>query len=236
MFPLLLLAAAGAAIAAYGFSPTVHSYIDEHAKAVRDAFAHHSDADAKLASAQTAVDVHAAQVAAPAPTVGPAPSSPPPAAFDPVALARHAYESLKSALASNAASAAHMLQALTTAKTPEQKTTAVQGAAAVSGQQAKIAAALAKLGSGECDAHTYPGVTPAIKEAILAKLASAGMVITGDEPWDIDTNNHGVRLRAVWDPAAAVLTLIVVHKDAFVPCMLIWPEVDAAINGVIHAA
>jgi hypothetical protein len=220
VIPLLILAIAlSAGLATYEFSPKAHTWVDDHVRALRGAVAAHHDADTKLDAAQAAVDVHA--VATQGST---APGSD---------LLQHAWDSLKAAAQANAAAAVHSTTVLETAKTDQQKAVGAQSAAVVAARQKRIAAALATLGTGECDVHSYSGVTPAIRDAILAKLHSKNMIVTGDDPWDIDTKTHGVKLRAVWDPQTLVLKLIVVKSDFGVPCFMIWGELDPVLKGII---
>jgi len=229
MIPLLFIALVlGVGLTAYEFSPKAHTWADAHAQAIRDAIAAHHKADAKLDAAQAAVDVHAA-----AQTSAPGASSP----VNIVDLLQHAWDNLKAATQANAAAAAHTTTALETAKTDPQKAVATQSATAVDARQQRIATALAKLGAGQCDARSYAGVTAKIKDALLAKLHGEGMTVTGDDPWDVDTHQHDVKLRAVWDPAAQVLKLIVTAgADGIlgnIVCAAVWAKIDPIMMEIL---
>lgn len=244
--PLLLLAL-GAGIMVYALSPSAHAWTDAHVAAMRDAFASHQAADAKLDAARAALDVHAAtQAAPPAPPVSPAtpaPSAPAPS-FDPGAILMHAWESLKASAQANAAAASHTTTALETAKTDQQKKVAAQSAATVDARQQQIVAAFEHFGPGQCDVHSYAHVTAQIKDALLARLHSHGMTVTGgDNLWDIDTHvskfgvDLGVKLRAVWDPNAQVLKLIVTSGKGglagLVTCEKIWAEIEPVMKEIL---
>jgi len=120
------------------------------------------------------------------------------------------------------------------AKTEAERIAAAQSAAKVLAREEKIKAALAKLGVGECGVRSYARVTPQKKDALLAKLHGEGMTVTGDDPsWDIETHQAEVKLRAVWDPKAQVLKLIVVSSAAWAPCSAIWERIEPKLREVI---
>jgi outer membrane biosynthesis protein TonB len=119
------------------------------------------------------------------------------------------------------------------AKTEAERIAAAQSAAKVLEREKKIAAALARLGVGECGVRSYGRVTAQKKDALLAKLHGEGMVVTGDNPWDIDTHQADVKLRAVWDPKAQVLKLIVVSSAAWAPCSAIWERIEPKLREVL---
>jgi F0F1-type ATP synthase membrane subunit b/b' len=191
------------ALAAYTFSPKMHARIDEHIQAIRDALAAHQEADAKLATAANAPDPATAE------------------------------QNLTEAHAHNQEAAKNTATAASTAKTPEQKATAASSADIVTARAAKIADALASLGVGECGLRSYPNVFPHTLGALMAKLHTAGMTVTGDNPWDVDTGTGGVKLRAVWDPKTQALKLIVTSKSWAAPCQLIWSKIDPMLKEVM---
>ena len=119
------------------------------------------------------------------------------------------------------------------AKTDAQHSAAAQSAQAVAARESQIKASLASLGVGECGVRAFSGVTPQKKDALLAKLHGAGMVVTGDNPWDVDTHTADVKLRAVWDPGAQVLKLIVTSSAVWAPCSAIWAQVDPTVKEVV---
>lgn len=97
----------------------------------------------------------------------------------------------------------------------------------------RIEEALASFGVGQCGVRSYAGVTLQIRDTILEKLHAEGMVVTGNDPWDIDTQLAGVKLRAVWDPATQLLKLIVMTSSFLAPCTVIWERIDRALRGII---
>jgi hypothetical protein len=119
------------------------------------------------------------------------------------------------------------------AQTSAERGAVVASAARVLEREKRIAEALANLGVGQCGLRSYSHVTPQMRDAILDKLHAEGMTVTGEDPWDIDTQVAGVKLRAVWDPGTEVLRLIVTASSFLAPCDVIWGRIETALRGVI---
>jgi hypothetical protein len=85
---------------------------------------------------------------------------------------------------------------------------------------------------GKCGAKTYNGFTQDKINATLNALRANGAVVTGQNPWDVDTNNHGVKLQGTWDAAAGTLTVIVTDKAFYVPCSSIWSRLDELLQHI----
>jgi len=141
------------------------------------------------------------------------------------------------AVAANQVAAQNTVAAAQSAQTPEDRTAAAASAVKVTDRAQQIAAALASLGVGQCGVHTYPRVTVAVKDKLLAKLHAEGMEVTGDNPWNIETHQYSVRLRALWDPKTETLRLIVTAGQGglfgLVTCDQIWGKIDPIVKGVI---
>lgn len=145
----------------------------------------------------------------------------------------HAVEAIEA----NQNAAKNTADAAKNAQTEAQRHEAAESAMKVLEREKKIAAALASLGVGQCNVRTYPRVTERVKDTLLAKLRAEGMVVVGDNPWNIDTHQYDVKLRAVWDPKAQVVKLIVTAgKGGYfgtVTCAEIWKKIDPIMKGVI---
>ena len=263
---MLLALGLGTALAVYEFSPRVRASANDYANALRAAHAAHVAADAHLYNAGVAASVaatHAQTIAAvppptPAPTavapttVAPTTVAPTPAApmaltpeqtaAAPVAAAAQAainaaLDHAVAAVAANQVAAQNTVAAAQSAQTPEDRTAAAASAVKVTDRAQQIAAALASLGVGQCGVHTYPRVTVTVKDKLLAKLHAEGMEVTGDNPWNIETHQYSVRLRALWDPKTETLRLIVTAGQGglfgLVTCDQIWGKIDPIVKGVI---
>lgn len=88
------------------------------------------------------------------------------------------------------------------------------------------------MDEGKCGAHHYGKIDQAKIDAIIAQLKKHGAKVTGNNPWDFDTDNHGVKLRGSWDKATSTLTIIVTDKDWYVPCGKIWDTIDPLIHHI----
>lgn len=137
----------------------------------------------------------------------------------------------------NQVAAQNTADAARAAKTEAERKAAADSAAKVLEREKKIAATLASLGIGQCGVRSFTRVTPQIKNTLLSKLHAEGMAVTGDNPWNIDTQQYDVKLRAVWDPKSQVLKLIVTAGKGgyfgLVTCDEIWKKIDPIMKGVI---
>lgn len=186
--------------------------------------------------------------APPAPVPSPAPSPiPSPADLPSPAADAHAnaaqvatgagLDHAAAATEANQEAARKTAEAAQRAKTEADRAAAAQSAAKVIEREKKIADALAKLGVGQCGVRSYSRATPQVTGALLARLHSEGMTVTGDNPWDIETHKYDVKLRAVWDPKTQTLRLIVTSGQGgylgLVTCDEIWGRIDPIMKGVI---
>lgn len=73
-------------------------------------------------------------------------------------------------------------------------------------------------------------------DAILKGLIDHGSVVTGINPWDVDTRNHGVRLRGEWVEDASQLVVTITHAAWYVPRETIWENIETLIRLVREAA
>ncbi len=180
----------------------------------------------------------------PMPLAPPAPSVPAPAqdVADAYANAAQAatdaaVDQAAGAIEANQEAAKNTAEAAQSAQTEAERQAAAQSAAKVLEREKKIAAALASLGVGQCGVNSYPRVTERIKNTLLAKLNSEGMAVTGNNPWNVDTRQRGVKLRAVWDPKRQALKLIVTAGKGgyfgLVTCEEIWKKIDPIMKEVI---
>jgi len=261
VFPLIVLVLGlGAILTAYEFSPRVRSRIDDYARALRTAHEAHRTADGHLARAHQATVIvmqhgarrpgldgalreapRLAQDSPPKPSQVPF-VSPAPMGVDESAGAvqaagsravKHAIEHAIAATVANQQAAQSTADAAEIAQTRTERGAVVESAVRVLERGKRIEEALANLGVGQCGVRSYPRVTAQIRDAILAKLHAEGMTVTGEDPWDIDTQVAGVKLRAVWDPETQVLSLIVTASSFLAPCAVIWGRIEGALQGII---
>ena len=141
------------------------------------------------------------------------------------------------AIEANQEAAKNTADAAQNAQTEAERQAAAQSAAKVLEREKKIAAALASLGIGQCGVRTYKHITEQAKNKLLVKLRTEGMAVSGYNPWNINTNQYDVKLRAVWDPKLQEVKLIVTSgKGGYfgaVTCIEIWKKIDPIMKEVI---
>jgi hypothetical protein len=87
-----------------------------------------------------------------------------------------------------------------------------------------------------CGTRTFENINKSSVEAILKGLIDHGSIVTGINPWDVDTRNHGVRLRGDWIEEASKLTITITDADWYVPGKTIWENIESLIRLVQQAA
>lgn len=80
--------------------------------------------------------------------------------------------------------------------------------------------------------HSYDNINKAKVKAIINALAAHGSVVTGSNPWSIDTQKHGVRLQGDWSEETSTLDITVTHADWYVPGKTLWENIDSLMSQV----
>lgn len=88
------------------------------------------------------------------------------------------------------------------------------------------------MSTGKCGEHHYANITKVKIDAILDALRKNGSTVTGNNPWNVDTHNNGVKLQGTWNEASLTLSVIVTDKNFYVPCSKIWDTIDPLINHI----
>ncbi len=86
-----------------------------------------------------------------------------------------------------------------------------------------------------CGTRTFDNIDKPRIDAILRGLADHGSLVTGTNPWDVDTKDHGVRLRGEWDQEASKLTITVTDADWYVTRNKIWKNLESLLRVVQEA-
>ncbi len=85
---------------------------------------------------------------------------------------------------------------------------------------------------GECGTHHYGNMTRQKVDAIIMELQDHGATVTGDNPWDVDTNQYSVKLRREWSEPTSTLAVTVTSKDWYVPCQKVWERIDELMHHI----
>jgi hypothetical protein len=75
--------------------------------------------------------------------------------------------------------------------------------------------------------HRYGHITRQKVDVILRALQDDGGTISGENPWEVDTHQSGVKLRGRFNEAASVLEVTIVDRDWYVPYSMVWRKIDA---------
>lgn len=86
--------------------------------------------------------------------------------------------------------------------------------------------------SSLCGEHHYGNITKTKIDQILEQLKKNGATISGNNPWNVDVHNHGVKLQGIWNESNSSLSIIVTSKSWYVPCSKIWDTIDPLINHI----
>jgi len=82
--------------------------------------------------------------------------------------------------------------------------------------------------AGFCS-RKYVNIDKGKIDTMLNILCSYGAEITGSNPWEIETYQHGVVLRAEWNETALTLSISVTGRNWYVPNETIWSNIDSLI-------
>jgi len=82
----------------------------------------------------------------------------------------------------------------------------------------------------DTDARAYDNIKRSQVDEIFNALIARGANVSGNNPWDIDTHKHGVRLKGEWDEATRVLSLTVLEAAWYVPREAVWDKIDSLMR------
>lgn len=85
---------------------------------------------------------------------------------------------------------------------------------------------------GLCGEHHYGNITKIKIDQILEQLKQNGAIISGNNPWDVDTQKMSIKLQGTWVEGTSTLSITVTEKGWIVPCSKIWDTIDPLINHV----
>jgi hypothetical protein len=80
----------------------------------------------------------------------------------------------------------------------------------------------------------YSDISKTWVERMLTAAVSRGAVVTGSNPWDIDTRLHGAVLRVRWDETKMTMGISIVRVNWYVQHETVWSNIDALLYGFIR--
>ena len=86
--------------------------------------------------------------------------------------------------------------------------------------------------SSKCGEHHYGNITKVKMDQILKAMSGSGSTVSGNNPWDVDVHQHGIKLQGSWNEGTATLSVIVTDKNFYVPCQKIWDTIDPLVGHI----
>jgi hypothetical protein len=83
-----------------------------------------------------------------------------------------------------------------------------------------------------CGTRTYENIDRSRVDTILKGLVEHGSLVSGTNPWEVDTRNHGVHLQGVWNEDASILSITITDADWYVPQSTIWENIESLMQAV----
>jgi hypothetical protein len=78
--------------------------------------------------------------------------------------------------------------------------------------------------------RSYPGITTALISTMVHDLAAGGFRVSGNNPWDIDTRLHGIKIRAEWQERSSVLSMTITDRNWYVSHDDVWSAIDTLMK------
>ena len=83
--------------------------------------------------------------------------------------------------------------------------------------------------------RTFDNINKSRVDAILKALRDHGALVTGNNPWHVDTRHHGVLLQGTWNDETSELSITVIDADWYVPQTKIWENIESLMQ-IAHEA
>jgi hypothetical protein len=85
-----------------------------------------------------------------------------------------------------------------------------------------------------CGTRIYRDISKTRIDKLLTETISQGGVITGSNPWYIETRLHGIILQGTWYEAEMTLSIRVAAANWYVPCEMVWNNIDTMLHGFLQ--
>ncbi len=80
----------------------------------------------------------------------------------------------------------------------------------------------------------YSNISKKGIDMILSEAVSRGAIITGTNPWNIDTRFHGTVLRLWWNETNMTMAISVVSVNWYIRRETVWSAIDTQLHGFIR--
>ena len=78
--------------------------------------------------------------------------------------------------------------------------------------------------------RSYPGITEVWISSVIRGLTSGGARISGNNPWHVDTLQHGVKMRVEWREETSMLFVTITNRNWYVSRHDIWNTIETLMK------
>lgn len=80
--------------------------------------------------------------------------------------------------------------------------------------------------------HYYENIGMYQVGEMLRALRENGATVAGTNPWEVNTHQHGVRLRGKFHEATSKLEVAVIDRAWYVSFSMIWQKIDGLMSEI----
>jgi len=80
------------------------------------------------------------------------------------------------------------------------------------------------------DRRSYQGITAVWISSVIRELTSGGACVSGNNPWHIDTLQHGVKMKVEWREDTSMLFVTITDKNWYVSRHDIWNTIETLMK------
>jgi hypothetical protein len=81
-----------------------------------------------------------------------------------------------------------------------------------------------------CGSRHYEKISGDKIERMLNELVARGFIITGHNPWHVDTRQHGILLKCEWNVTISTFTITVMLASWYVPSDTVWDTINSLMS------
>jgi len=80
------------------------------------------------------------------------------------------------------------------------------------------------------DRRSYRGITGDWISSVIHELTSGGAQVSGNNPWHIDTLQHGVKMKVEWREETSMLFVTITNRNWYVSRHDIWNTIETLMK------
>ncbi|MBN1113323.1 MAG: hypothetical protein JXA53_10470 [Bacteroidales bacterium] len=82
--------------------------------------------------------------------------------------------------------------------------------------------------------HHYSNITKPKLDQILNKFKENGASVDGNNPWNVNLHNQGIKIKISWYESHSSITISITGKDFYVTASRIWECIDTLVNHITN--